>query len=86
MTPAARESIARRIPDLVITDVAMPEEDGLALVRHVRSAERTRAIPVFALTAFHHRDDLQREFDAYLRKPIDPMEIARRIALARTDR
>jgi CheY-like chemotaxis protein len=77
---AARTSLARRTPHIVITDIAMPDEDGFALLRHVRANEQTRRVPVFALTAFHHREDLQKEFDVLLRKPIDPMEIARRVA------
>jgi PAS domain S-box-containing protein len=81
---SARAAIERRPPDLVVTDIAMPHEDGLALLRHVRAGERTRGIPVVALTAFHHRADLRKEFDAFLEKPMDPMEIARRIARART--
>jgi PAS domain S-box-containing protein len=83
---AARGSIARRLPDVVITDVAMPDEDGLVLVRQLRASEETRGIPVFALTAFHHREDLQSEFDLFLKKPMDPMEIARRIVAKRAER
>ncbi len=82
----ARASIARQLPDVVITDIAMPEEDGLVLVRYLRAMDEARGIRVFALTAFHHRDDLQSEFDAFLKKPMDPMDIARRIAVERGER
>ncbi|HET7435316.1 MAG TPA: ATP-binding protein [Thermoanaerobaculia bacterium] len=82
---AARHAVARSRPDVVVTDIAMPDEDGMVLLRHLRGADETRSIPVFAFTAFHHRDDLQHEFDVFLKKPIDPMEIARRIALTRTN-
>jgi PAS domain S-box-containing protein len=77
---SARAAMTNRLPHFVITDIAMPDEDGMALLRHVRSNDQTRAIPVFALTAFHHHEELQSEFDAFFKKPMDPMEIARRVA------
>ena len=77
---SARSLLARRRPDVVITDVAMAGEDGLTLVRELRADERTRSIPVVALTAFQQSAELQREFDAFIRKPMDPLEVARRIA------
>ncbi|HEX3582651.1 MAG TPA: ATP-binding protein [Thermoanaerobaculia bacterium] len=80
---AARASIAKRVPHTVITDIAMPDEDGVALLRHVRANETTRGVRVFALTAFRHREELQNEFDAFLQKPMDPLAVARRIADAR---
>jgi PAS domain S-box-containing protein len=83
---AARAAMTTRLPHFVITDLAMPDEDGLALLRHVRANEEWRAIPVFALTAFHHHEELQGEFDALFRKPMDPMEIARRVASVRRHR
>ena len=70
----------KRPPHAVITDIAMPDEDGVALLRYVRANVQTHGIPVFALTAFHHHEELQHEFDAFLKKPMDPMDIARRIA------
>jgi CheY-like chemotaxis protein len=79
----AREAIARRKPHVIVTDIAMPGEDGLALVREVRASEETRCIPVFALSAFRQRDELLKEFDAFLHKPMDPMDIARRIGTRR---
>ncbi len=80
---SAREALARRTPDVIVTDIAMPGADGLVLVRELRANAETRSIPVIALTAFRQHDDLQKEFDAFLHKPIDPMEIARRIAAMR---
>ncbi len=71
----ALEAISRRIPDLILMDLALPGMDGLALTRHLRSREETRHIPVVALTAFAMRRDEDRALesgcDAYLAKPID---------------
>ena len=79
----ARRLFAQRRPDAVITDLAMAGEDGLALVRELRAREATRSIPVLALTAFEQSADLQREFDVFMRKPMDPMEVAQRIMQVR---
>ena len=76
---AARRSLSERLPHIVVTDVVMPGEDGFALLRHVRETVAPR-IPVLALTAMRNLDPAQGEFDAFLRKPADPLEIARAIS------
>jgi signal transduction histidine kinase/PAS domain-containing protein/ActR/RegA family two-component response regulator len=64
------------MPHLVISDIALPGEDGHALVRTMRAAERWRAIPAIAVTAYGSAIDRERAlaagFDAFLRKPVDP--------------
>jgi CheY-like chemotaxis protein len=68
-------------PDVVVCDIAMPEEDGYVFVRDVRS--RKDPTPILALTAFGRPEDrtlaLQAGFDAYLKKPVDPSELARTV-------
>lgn len=83
---AARESIAAHRPHVIITDMAMPGEDGLALLHHVRAHEETRGISVIALTGVHHGDEVQAEFDGFMAKPVDPLAIARSVAGARSGR
>jgi len=68
-------------PGIVVCDLAMPQEDGFAFVRAVRSsAAASNATPVIALTAFGRPEDRQQAlaagFDAYLKKPVDPQELA----------
>jgi CheY-like chemotaxis protein len=68
-------------PDVVVCDVAMPEEDGFAFVRAIRALPAsTKATPIIALTAFGRPEDRQHAlaagFDAYLKKPVDPEELA----------
>jgi CheY-like chemotaxis protein len=71
-------AMAEQRPDVVICDIAMPDEDGYVFVRRLR--ESGQRIPVIALTAFggpEDRDDaLARGFDAYLQKPVDPVRLA----------
>lgn len=71
----ALEAIARKRPDLILMDLALPGMDGLSLTRALRGRADTRHIPVVALTAFAMRHDEERAreagCDAYLAKPID---------------
>jgi CheY-like chemotaxis protein len=71
-------------PEVVVCDLAMPEEDGFAFVRAVRALpNEARDTPIIALTAFGRPEDRQQAlaagFDAYLKKPINPEELASRV-------
>jgi CheY-like chemotaxis protein len=60
-------------PDLIITDLAMPDPDGWGVLRYVRSQPHLAAIPVIAMTAFYS-DTVEREaqaagFDGFVAKP-----------------
>jgi PAS domain S-box-containing protein len=68
-------------PDVVVCDLAMPEEDGFSFVRAIRGLETpANATPVIALTAFGRPEERQYAlaagFDEYLKKPIDPEGLA----------
>ncbi len=75
---AALDLLARHTPDLMISDIAMPDEDGYALMRKVRSLKQAekRNIPAIALTAFARSVDRERAlvagFDVHLGKPVQP--------------
>ena len=68
-------------PDVVICDLAMPEEDGFAFLGAIRASPRSSKVTrVIALTAFSRPEDRQHAlaagFDGYLKKPVDPEELA----------
>ena len=62
-------------PDLILMDIAMPQQDGLAATRRIREEAELQTVPVVALTAFDTDGFRQAAFDAgfngYLTKPID---------------
>jgi PAS domain S-box-containing protein len=64
-------------PNLILTDIAMPAVDGFALLRSLRERPELRSTCIVALTAFPSSATGGEEegFDAYLRKPIDPVEL-----------
>jgi len=83
----AMSAIAARRPDVIVSDIGMPGEDGYALVRRVRAmpSEAGGRVPAIALTA-HARatdrtDALRAGFQEHLSKPIDPAELV--VAVAR---
>lgn len=62
-------------PDLILMDLSLPIMDGWEATRHIKANERTRKIPVVALTAHAMAGDEQRArqagCDGYVAKPID---------------
>jgi CheY-like chemotaxis protein len=62
-------------PDLIVSDLAMPHQDGYALMRQVREITALRKLPAIAVTAHARPEDrdaaLSASFDAYISKPID---------------
>jgi len=68
-------------PDVLISDIAMPEEDGYVLIKKIRarSARQSGDIPAAALTAYAKTEDrvsiLAAGFQMYLAKPADPSEL-----------
>jgi PAS domain S-box-containing protein len=67
--------------DIVLTDIAMPQADGYALQRQLRASGRLANTRIVALTAFPANvvSADEKDFDSYLRKPIDPFELAARL-------
>lgn len=71
-------------PDVVICDLAMPEEDGFAFIKAIRAMmSPVNAIPVIALTAFGRSEDrllaLEAGFSEYMTKPVDPEQLAKMV-------
>jgi two-component system cell cycle response regulator DivK len=62
------------LPDLILMDIQLPEISGLEVTRRLRGDDRSRHIPIVAVTAFamdwHEREALDSGCDAYISKPI----------------
>ncbi|MGZ8869354.1 MAG: PAS domain-containing hybrid sensor histidine kinase/response regulator [Thermoanaerobaculia bacterium] len=78
----ATEEFDTRVPDLLITDIAMPGTDGFELVRVIRERKGGKELKIIALSAFPSATTAAEAsgFDLYLRKPIDPADLVDAVA------
>ena len=76
-------AIERELPELVILDVMLPQEDGLSVLKRLRKDPRTARIPVIMLTAkgseFDKVTALDLGADDYVTKPFGVMELVARV-------
>ncbi len=77
------EALQKRVPDLLLLDIMLPEEDGLSVLKKLRSRDDTYRLPVIMLTARSAEYDKVNGLDAgaddYLTKPFGAMELIARI-------
>jgi CheY-like chemotaxis protein len=78
----AIHAIFQEQPDLLVSDIAMPGEDGYSLIRKVRALTQKKIIkplPALALTAYADKDTFEEAqragYDAFLSKPVDPSSL-----------
>lgn len=75
--------LEHNLPDLVLLDIMLPDENGFEIVRQLRSSEITAAIPVIMVTAKTGEIDLVRGLetgaDDYIKKPFSVMELTSRV-------
>jgi PAS domain S-box-containing protein len=82
---AALAIIERSAPTVLVTDIAMPEQDGYALLRRVRALpDPHRGLPAIAVTAHARGEDRSRAlsagFQVYLSKPIEHARLVRAVS------
>ena len=83
-TPSeCRAAMDKKLPQLLLLDIMLPEEDGLSVLRKLRADPRTRRLPVILLSARDTEYDkvvgLDAGADDYIAKPFGVMELLSRI-------
>jgi signal transduction histidine kinase/ActR/RegA family two-component response regulator len=82
---AAVEALSEARPDVLISDLGMPDQDGLDLIRQLRdTGHHAKDLPAVALTAFVQKHEvglaLSAGFQVHLPKPVDPHELTSAVA------
>ncbi len=83
----ALKAIAQIFPNILISDIAMPGEDGYELIRQIRvlESEQKRFLPAIALTAYAGEEErtraLEAGFQVHVLKPVEPSELVAAVAL-----
>ena len=79
-------AMSRRLPQVVLLDIMLPEEDGISILKKLRSDSRTRCVQVILLTAKGSEYDkvvgLDAGADDYVSKPFGMMELMARVRSA----
>jgi len=82
----ALSALAHQRPDILVSDIGMPEEDGYSLIEKVRvlDAQRGGRIPAVALTAYAAPEDRRRAlaagYELHVPKPVTPEELVTAVA------
>jgi PAS domain S-box-containing protein len=82
----AMDALGKELPDVILSDIEMPDADGHSFIRKVRAlpADRGGAVPAAALTAYARTEDrmqaLLSGFQMHVAKPVQPEELAAVVA------
>jgi CheY-like chemotaxis protein len=82
----AIEVLEQSQPDVLVSDIAMPQEDGYTLIRKVRDRETAQGgcLPAVALTAYVREEDCQQAIDSgfqiHMSKPVVPTQLVVAVA------
>ncbi|MFO1459120.1 MAG: hybrid sensor histidine kinase/response regulator [Verrucomicrobiota bacterium] len=80
---AALQRVQKKVPDLVLLDLMMPDMDGVEVCRHLKADPVTREIPVIFLTASNEMNHLVQALESgavdYVTKPFNPPELLARV-------
>jgi CheY-like chemotaxis protein len=83
----AFQVIDQKMPDILIADIGMPQDDGYSLIRQLRALEieqGRRHLPAIALTAYASASDRDQAiaagYDLHLKKPVGPKELTNAVA------
>jgi CheY-like chemotaxis protein len=84
----ALEKLCADRPNVLVSDIGLPDMDGMELIRAVRARPDLAAIPAVALTAYASRQDATKAigagFDAHVAKPVQPLTLGTAVMRVRT--
>ena len=76
-------AMQQKLPELILLDIMLPDEDGISILKHLRSNPATASLPVIMLTArdteYDRVEGLDAGADDYISKPFGMMELIARI-------
>lgn len=76
-------SLEEKLPELILLDIMLPEEDGLSILKKLKSSSKYKNIPIIMLTAKGTEIDKVKGFEAgaddYIAKPFGMMELVARV-------
>jgi signal transduction histidine kinase len=79
----AFERLSHRRPDVLVSDIGMPDEDGYSLIRRIRQMPGNHKVPAIALTAYARKQDAEAAigagYDQHLPKPVAPADLVKAI-------
>ncbi len=78
--PQARKLLLSEIPDLIVTDIMMPDESGYSLIKYVREKSGIKNTPIVVTSVLDSEAEVfQQGADAYLSKPFTPDELIKMV-------
>lgn len=81
----AVEIMGEKLPDIILTDITMPDVDGFEFMTMLKNNNRTKDIPIVVISGLETNEDKQKAFDhgavSFLGKPYDRFEIQNNIAI-----
>ncbi|NJP11610.1 MAG: response regulator [Leptolyngbyaceae cyanobacterium RU_5_1] len=81
----ALQFMAQLTPNLIISDIGMPNMDGHMLMQHIRALQQGATVPAIALTAYAEEINQQQAFAAgfqrHIAKPVEPEKLVRTIVM-----
>jgi CheY-like chemotaxis protein len=82
----ALDALHDRVPDVIVSDIGLPDEDGLSMMRRIRtlSPDEGGRVPAVAVTAYTLVDDMEEArragFQEHFRKPVETQQLLERVA------
>lgn len=79
----ALNKVWKKLPDVILLDVMMPEMDGFEVCKKLKASSETRLVPIIIVTALQEKEDkikgIQAGCDDFISKPIDRLELIARV-------